>query len=144
MTISTSRTTQTHSNVTKQWNAPRFRRPMPVPAWNCSRLAISAPRPSERLKLGHDVSLVHATAWRERHLAPTAGDPELKHNLNLTPVGARPGTDVVEALDDQPEVLVVARAGRPEGAGLVVPPPTSFGLVRESSQNPGVAERDAR
>ena len=49
----------------------------------CVDIVISAPRPSERLKLGHDVSLVHAIAWSEQHFPPTASDPELKHNLNF-------------------------------------------------------------
>ena len=41
-------------------------------------LAISAPRPSERPKLGHDVPLITSTEWTEQHLAPTARDPKLK------------------------------------------------------------------
>ena len=58
---------------------------------NYSRLAISAPRPSERPKLGHEVPLVHTTAWSEPHLSQTAGDPRLKHNLKFDAARA-PGT----------------------------------------------------
>ena len=49
------------------------------------RLAISAPRSSERPKLGHDVPLIDSTDWSEPHLAPTPRDPELKHKLNFDP-----------------------------------------------------------
>ena len=42
------------------------------------RLAISAPRSSERPKLGHDVPLIQSAVSREQHLAPTARDHELK------------------------------------------------------------------
>ena len=42
------------------------------------RLAISAPRPSERPKLGHDVPLIQSTVSREQHFTPTARDHELK------------------------------------------------------------------
>ena len=59
-----------------------------VPVWkstsesgypeNYSRLAISAPRPSERPKLGHDLREIQSTAWTEQHLTPTARDPRLK------------------------------------------------------------------
>ena len=55
------------------------------------RLAISLSQPSERPKLGHDVSLIHTTAWSEQHISQTAGDPELKHNLNFR-AGDHPGT----------------------------------------------------
>ena len=47
------------------------------------RLAISAPRPSERPKLGHDHRKIHSTVSREQHLAPTATHLKLKHNLNF-------------------------------------------------------------
>ena len=49
-----------------------------------TRLAISAPRPSERPKLGHDLREIHSTDWSEPHLTPTARDPELKHNLKFS------------------------------------------------------------
>ena len=42
------------------------------------RLAISAPRPCFRPKLGHDLRGIHATAWSEQHLTPTPRDYELK------------------------------------------------------------------
>ena len=42
------------------------------------RLATSAPRSPERLKLGHDLREIHSTVSREQHLAPTARDHELK------------------------------------------------------------------
>ena len=42
------------------------------------RLAISAPRPCFRPKLGHDVPLIHSTVSREQHLTQTTRDPELK------------------------------------------------------------------
>ena len=42
------------------------------------RLAISAPRSSERPKLGHDLRGIHATVLREQHLAPTAAHQKLK------------------------------------------------------------------
>ena len=48
-----------------------------------SRLAISAPRPSERPKLGHDPRETHATGQRQKHLTQTPRDPELKHKLNF-------------------------------------------------------------
>jgi hypothetical protein len=50
---------------------------------NYSRLAISAPRPWFRPKLGHDVPLIHSTDWSEQHLTQTPRGPELKHNLNF-------------------------------------------------------------
>jgi hypothetical protein len=43
-----------------------------------ARLAISAPRPCFRPKLGHDVPLIHSTVSREQHRTPTARDPRLK------------------------------------------------------------------
>ena len=46
-------------------------------------LAISAPRPSERPKLGHDLREIHSTDWSEPHLTQTSRDPELKHKLNF-------------------------------------------------------------
>ena len=46
-------------------------------------IAISAPRPSERPKLGHDLREIHSTESREQHLAPTATHLKLKHNLNF-------------------------------------------------------------
>ena len=46
-------------------------------------VTISAPRPSERPKLGHDLRATHATVLREKHLAQTPRDPELKHTLNF-------------------------------------------------------------
>ena len=46
-------------------------------------LAISAPRPWFRLKLGHDLREIHSTDWSEQHLAQTSRDPELKHKLTL-------------------------------------------------------------
>ena len=42
------------------------------------RLAISAPRPCFRPKLGHDLREIHSTVSREQHLTPTARDPKLK------------------------------------------------------------------
>ena len=42
------------------------------------RLAISAPRPCFRPKLGHDVPLIQSTVSREQHLTPTARHPKLK------------------------------------------------------------------
>ena len=45
---------------------------------NYSRLAISAPRPWFRLKLGHDLRGIHSTISREQHLAPITRDPRLK------------------------------------------------------------------
>ena len=65
--------------------------PMPlarvrVASNECARLAsrrrrlraISAPRSSERLKLGHDVPLIHSGEWRETHRAHAMRDPRLK------------------------------------------------------------------
>ena len=46
-------------------------------------LAISAPRPWFRLKLGHDLREIHSTDWSEQHLTQTARDPKLKHKLNF-------------------------------------------------------------
>ena len=46
-------------------------------------LAISAPRPCFRPKLGHDIPLIHSTDWSEQHLTQTSRDPELKHKLNF-------------------------------------------------------------
>ena len=45
---------------------------------NYSRLAISAPRSSERPKLGHDLRGIHSTEWSEQNLTPTTRDPRLK------------------------------------------------------------------
>ena len=45
---------------------------------NYSRLAISAPRPCFRPKLGHDPREIHATEWSEQNLSQTARDHELK------------------------------------------------------------------
>ena len=45
---------------------------------NHSRLAISAPRPCFRLKLGHDIPLIQSTDWSERKLTQTMRDHELK------------------------------------------------------------------
>ena len=56
-----------------------------------ARLAISVPWPSARPKRGHDVSLLHAIAWDQRHISQTAGDPELKYNLKFDAARA-PGT----------------------------------------------------
>ena len=42
------------------------------------RVAISAPRPCFRPKLGHDVPLIHSTEWSEQHLTQTTRDHELK------------------------------------------------------------------
>ena len=47
------------------------------------RLVISAPRPSERPKLGHDLRLIVETVSREPHRTPTATHLKLKHNLNF-------------------------------------------------------------
>jgi len=47
------------------------------------RLAISAPRSSERPKLGHDPPLIQSTVSREEHLTQTTTHLELKHNLNF-------------------------------------------------------------
>ena len=49
-------------------------------------LAISAPRPSERPKLGHDLRAIPATVSREKHPTPTPTNPKLKHTLNFTQV----------------------------------------------------------
>jgi hypothetical protein len=60
---------------------------------NYSRLAISAPRPSERPKRGHDLREIHSTDWSEQHLITRERDPELKHKLNFdvhTDHGDRP------------------------------------------------------
>ncbi len=46
-------------------------------------LAISAPRPCFRPKLGHDIPLIHSTDWSEQHLTQTSREPELKHKLNF-------------------------------------------------------------
>ena len=60
-----------------------------TPAYLCGNqpvsqvLAISAPRPSERPKLGHDLREIHSTDWSEQHLTQTSRDPELKHKLNF-------------------------------------------------------------
>ena len=60
-----------------------------TPAYLCGNqpvsqvLAISAPRPSERPKLGHDPREIHSTVSREQHLTQTTRDPELKHKLNF-------------------------------------------------------------
>ena len=42
------------------------------------RLAISAPRPCFRPKLGHDVPLIQSTELSEQHLTHTPRDPRLK------------------------------------------------------------------
>ena len=47
------------------------------------RLAISAPRSSERPKLGHDLRGIPSTDWSEPHLTQTTRDPELKPKLNF-------------------------------------------------------------
>ena len=44
---------------------------------------ISAPRPSERPKLGHDLREMPSTDWSEQHLSQPSRDPELKHKLNF-------------------------------------------------------------
>ena len=60
-----------------------------TPAYLCGNqpvsqvLAISAPRPSERPKLGHDLRGIPSTDWSEQHLTQTSRDPELKHKLNF-------------------------------------------------------------
>ena len=46
-------------------------------------LAISAPRPWFRPKLGHDLREIPATVSREQHLPQTATHLELKHDLNF-------------------------------------------------------------
>jgi len=48
-----------------------------------ARLAISAPRPWFRPKLGHGLRAIPATVSREQHLTQTPRDPELKHKLNF-------------------------------------------------------------
>ena len=45
---------------------------------NYSRLAISAPRPCFRPKLGHDLREIHSTEWGEQNLSQTTRDHELK------------------------------------------------------------------
>ena len=47
------------------------------------RVALSAPRPSERPKLGHDLPLLHSTEYRQKDLAPTARDLKLKHKTRV-------------------------------------------------------------
>ena len=47
------------------------------------RLAISAPRSSERPKLGHDLRAIPSTVSREQHLTHTATHLKLKHKLNF-------------------------------------------------------------
>ena len=50
------------------------------PAWTSTS---SAPRPCFRLKLGHDVPLIHSNEWSEQHLPQTTTHPKLKHNLKF-------------------------------------------------------------
>ena len=45
------------------------------PAWTSTS---SAPRPCFRLKLGHDVPLIHSNEWSEQNLSQTPRDHELK------------------------------------------------------------------
>ena len=54
---------------------------------------ISAPRSSERPKLGHDLREIHSSSESEQHLAPTATHLKLKHNLNFdVPTGTAGST----------------------------------------------------
>ena len=61
-----------------------------TPAYLCGNqpvsqvLAISAPRPSERPKLGHDRRGIHSSSESEQHVTQTSREPELKHNLNFS------------------------------------------------------------
>ena len=87
---------------------------------NYSRLAISAQRPSERPKLGHDLRAIHATDWSEQHLTQTSRDPELKHKLNFdfhtgSPVVVRPG-DVRACGRGRGRRGADAAGGGPDGA----------------------------
>ena len=68
------------------------------------RVAISAPRPSERIKLGHDAPLRQATDWGEPHLSQTTRDHELKHNLKFA---CLPGAHV--RVVDEPNDLVTKK-----------------------------------
>ena len=61
---------------------------------------ISAPRPCFQPKLGHDLREIHATEYRQKGLAPTARDPELKHKLNSTQVG-KEETDQFQKQQDE-------------------------------------------
>ena len=54
---------------------------------------ISAPRSSERPKLGHDLREIHSTESSEPHLTQTTTNLKLKHNLNFdVPTGTAGST----------------------------------------------------
>ena len=83
-----------------------------TPAYLCGNqpvsqvLAISAPRPSERPKLGHDLRGIPSTDWSEQHLTQTSRDPELKHKLNFPAqvAGQRDARGLCAVLQDR-EIL---------------------------------------
>ena len=67
-------------NPLQQLRTVRQRAEQLRPAWTSTS---SAPLPCFRLKLGHDVPLIHSNEWRENHRARTQSHLKLKHNLKF-------------------------------------------------------------
>ena len=83
----------------RDWNCP-LSRPQIMEVWAAARpqacTRVSPSRPSERLKLGHDVPLIHSTAWRAQHDANATRDLPHTGGLGRGPLQGPRATQKVQ------------------------------------------------